>query len=228
MIMHRRRFLTSTAGAAAALPFLGLVAEAKSASRAYVAYRGSSNVGRQQLDIARSGDTVTVNISTRLRVKLLGVTVYRYDLDSSEVWEGGVLQRIAAKGSDNGKPHFANATRTGAGLQIEGSRFNGVVGGNPASTSAFLPEIVTRSTWISTLTGKPINVASSKRGQATLNLPGGAIACTHYHCGGELKLPLDVYFTPSGELAAYMFDAKGERARVIAQSLEPGMRPLWG
>lgn len=228
MNIHRRQFLASSAGAAACVPFMGLVAEAKAASRAYVAYRGSSKVGRQQLDITRSGDTVSVSIATRLKVKLLGITVYRYDLDSREIWEGGVLQSISAKGSDNGKAHFAKAARTSAGLQIEGSKFNGVVGGNPASTSAFLPEIVTRPTWVSTLTGKPIKVASAKRGQATLNLPGGAVACTHYHCGGELKLPLDVYFTPSGELAAYMFDAKGERARVIAQSIEPAMRPLWG
>jgi len=101
------------------------------------------------------------------------------------------------------------------------------VKGNIASTSFFTTSLLDRSTWVSTQGGKPIKVKITKKGRATLGLSNGNVPCTHYHFGGELKIPIDAYFDKNGDLAGYMFDARGERARVMATSVTPVLNSIW-
>lgn len=209
------------------MPFAGLAASSGTATRKFTASRGSSSAGSQQITLTRSGDIVTVDLQTRLKVRLLGIPVFRYSLNSREIWEGGVLQRISGKTDDNGKDAFVEAKRTGAGLDVKGSDFTGVVKGNIASTSFFTTSLLDRNIWVSTQGGKPIDVKVTRKGKATLDVANGPIVCTHYHFGGKLKIPIDAYFDEQGDLAGYMFNAKGERARVIAQSTSPDLNSIW-
>lgn len=227
MKISRRTVLGGTASSALLLPFSAFSAQNGTATREFKASRGSSNAGSQKITLTRNGDIVTVDLQTRLKVRLLGIPVYRYSLNSREIWEGGVLQRISGKTDDNGKNEFVEANRTAAGLEVKGSGFTGVVTGNLASTSFFTTSLLDRKTWVSTQGGKPINVAITKKGRATLALPDGNVACTHYHFGGELNIPIDAYFDGNGDLAGYMFDAKGERARVLAKSRNPDLNSIW-
>jgi|GEM_PF-6520256 len=213
--------------AALAHPLSALGAQNGSVTREFKASRGTSNAGGQKITLTRSGDIVTIDLETRLKVRLLGIPVYRYSLNSRETWEGGTLQTISGKTDDNGDRHFVEARRTNAGLEVNGSDFSGVVPGNIASTSFFTTSLLNRKTWVSTQGGKPIDVAVSKRGKATLELPGGKVECTHYFIGGELKIPIDAYFDAKGDLAGYMFDAQGARARVLATSMSPDLNSIW-
>lgn len=225
--MNRREFIATTS-AGAIVPFLSLPAGAASVSRRYRAYLGSSNAGTQTISVARQGGGISVTNRTELVAKLLGIPVYRYTLNSTEIWKDGVIQSISARGKDNGTSHFVNAQRVSGGLQVEGSKFKGLVAGNPTSSSFFISDLVGRKTWISTQTGRPIKVAVTKRGKTTFQLKTGTVPCSHYHFAGELKLPVDAYFAENGDLLGYMFDIKGKRARIIAETADPAFRPVWG
>ena len=227
MNLSRRTLLGGVAGTALIMPFGAFSATNGSVTREFSVSRGTSNAGRQKITLTRKGDLVTVDLETRLKVSLLGIPVFRYSLNSSEVWEGGILQSISGKTDDNGKSDFVEARRTGAGLEVKGSDYSGVVKGNIASTSFFTTSLLDRSTWVSTQGGKPIAVKVTKKGRATLGLPGGNVPCTHYHFGGKLKIPIDAYFDDKGDLAGYMFDARGERARVLANSMTPDLKSIW-
>ena len=227
MTLSRRILLGGAASSALIVPFSAFAAQNGSATREFSASRGSSKAGSQKITLTRSGDIVTIDLQTRLKVRLLGIPVYRYNLNSRETWEGGVLQRISGKTDDNGKNAYVEARRTGAGLEVNGSDYKGVVKGNVASTSFFTTSLLDRKVWVSTQGGKPIKVAVAKKGRATLGLPTGNVACTHYYFGGELKIPIDAYFDGNGGLAGYMFDAKGERARVLATSMTPDLNSIW-
>lgn len=227
MKTSRRDFIVG-ATAAVSLPFMTLPAHAASATRRYRAFLGSSKAGSQVLSVTRNGNAVTVGNQTNLVAKLLGIPVYRYELTSTEVWSGGALQSISSVGKDNGKKHFVQAKRSSGGLQIEGSRFSGVVAGKATSSTFFVSDMLGRRTWVSTQTGKPITVNAAKRGKTTIQLPSGKVACTHYHFSGGLKYPVDAYFAENGDLLGYMFEVKGQRARIIADSAEPAFKPIWG
>lgn len=224
-MMDRRTLL---AGGSAALMLAGGPAEAAAATRTFKAYLGSSRAGSQTISVERSGRDVVVTNRTDLVAKLLGIPVYRYTLNSREVWRNGVLQAITATGSDNGKANFVNAVRDGGGLRIQGSKFTGRVDGNPGSTSFFIADLLQHRTWISTQTGKPIRVAVANRGTTSFALSGGAVPCTQYHVGGQLKVPVDAYYATNGDLLGYTFQIKGQRARVVSTSAQPEFRPLWG
>ncbi len=216
------------AAAGISLGFMTLPANAATATRKFRAYLGSSRAGTQVITVAREAGGVSVTNKTDLVAKILGIPVYRYKLQSREVWSGGVIQSISSTGTDNGRKHFVNAKRGSGGLVVEGSKFNGVVSGNPTSSSFFISDLLNRKTWVSTQTGKPINVAVSKRGKTTFALPSGNVPCTHYRFAGELKIPVDAYFADNGDLLGYMFEIKGQRARIISDSLNPAFKPIWG
>lgn len=227
MTLTRRTLIGGALSAPFVMPITAFGATNGSATREFAASRGSSDAGRQKITLSRSGDVVTIDLETRLRVKLLGIPVFRYSLNSREIWEGGVLQRISGKTDDNGKAAYVEAQRTGAGLDVKGSDYKGVVKGNVASTSFFTTSLLDRNVWVSTQGGKPIKVKVAKKGRATLGLPSGNVPCTHYFFGGELNIPIDAYFDNSGGLAGYMFDARGERARVLAKSMQPDLHAIW-
>ena len=227
MNLNRREVLTGAASASLIMPFGAAFAANSSVSREFQATRGSSKVGSQKISLKRSGDVVSVSLRTRLNVKILGISLYRYELDSTETWEGGVLQSISGKTNDNGKKEFVEARRVSGGLDVKGSGHTGLVKGNVTSTSFFTTSLLDRSTWVSTQGGKPIKVKITKKGKATLPLAGGNVVCTHYHFGGGLNIPLDAYYDGNGDLAGYMFDAKGERARVLSASGSPTLSSVW-
>lgn len=218
--------MATTAGATLCAPSLSLAA-ATSATRSFKATRGASSVGAQQITLARSGDVVTIDLKTRLKVKILGITLYRYSLNSREVWEGGQVMRISGKTDDNGKADFVEAERVAGGLNVQGSGYSGIVTGKIATTSFFTTDLIERPVWVSTQNGKPKNVRVAKRGPASLRLPSGDVSCNHYFLGGDLNIPIDAYFDGRGDLVGYMFDAKGERAKIIAQSNSPDLRSIW-
>ncbi len=226
MTLSRRTLLAGAAGTALNVPFSAFAANG-TATRKFSAARGSSDAGHQKISLTRSGDVVTIDLETRLKVRLLGIPVFRYSLNSREVWEGGVLQSISGKTDDNGTPEFVEARRVASGLEVNGSDFKGVVKGNIASTSFFTTSLLDRTTWVSTQGGLPIDVKVTKKGRATLGLPEGNVVCTHYHLGGKLKIPIDAYFDGNGDLAGYTFDAKGEQARVLATSTTPVLNSIW-
>jgi len=92
MNLTRRTLLAGAAGTALNVPFPAFGANG-TASRKFSASRGASDAGHQKITLSRSGDVITIDLETRLKVRLLGIPVYRYSLNSREVWEGGVLQR---------------------------------------------------------------------------------------------------------------------------------------
>lgn len=225
--MDRRLFLAGAVSSAAILSGTPSFSANGTVSREFSATRGSFNVGRQKITLNRQGDVVTIDLQTRLQAKILGISIYKYSLDSREIWEGGVLQSISGNTTENKKKDFVKAQRSGSALRVNGSGFSGDVKGNVTTSSFFTTDLLNRNTWVSTQNGKPLKVAVSKRGRATLPLSSGNIACTHYHFAGQLKIPVDAYFDQNGDLAGYMFDAKGERARVLATSTNQKLRSVW-
>ena len=226
MTLNRRDLIL---GAGSALALTGLSAApaaAATAERVFKAYRGRKHVGGQILTVTRSGTKTSVRLQTELQDRFL-VWSIRYKLDSTEIWKNGVLQSIKSSTVENDTRDYVNARRTGAGLEIDGSRFSGVVGGNPASSSFFVPEIAMRTTWISTQSGKPFQVGARPAGKTRFETGSGAVTCTKYECAGQLKIPVDAYFTEDAELAGYVAHIKSLKVRSIAQSMDQKLAPLW-
>jgi hypothetical protein len=227
MVTNRRNLLIGAASALAATSFGAAPALAGNITREFQAFRGRTNFGGQVIKLSEQGSSVVVDLHSRLKGRII-VFSLDYELRSQEVWKDGVLQSITGNTTENGKKSFVKAQRVAEGLQVESSKFNGVVTGEIASSSFFLSELALRDRWISTQSGRVLSIETTKRGDTTFETPGGVIPVSHYYCGGDLKLPVDAYFDGDGELVGYEFDAVGARARIVAKSTTQKFRSLWG
>ena len=59
--------------------------------------RNQTPVGFHRITFTRRDDQLVVNAEFHLEITFLGVTVYRYDYRSEEIWRNGCLQWVEAK-----------------------------------------------------------------------------------------------------------------------------------
>jgi hypothetical protein len=95
-------------------------AQAEADGYAFAILRGDSPIGTQRLAFARTGDTLTVDITTDIAVKVAFVTVYRYSQVTQQVWKGGRLESLDVRTDDNGKTRRVQARATPAGIEVDG------------------------------------------------------------------------------------------------------------
>jgi len=225
-MLHRREFLTRTASAVTVAAFGASPASAATATRNFNAYIGGGKVGEQTLSIEQSGANLIVRVDTDVSVNML-VASHKLRQSCVEVWRNGEVQSIKSNSIENGKKLRTDATRTANGLKIEGAKYSGTRKGNVATTTFFMPELVTRNVWISTQPGKPIKVKTSRGGTESFRTDAGTFNCQKFKCRGNLKAPIDVYYTSDGELAGYVARRFGLSLRTVATSLSPKFSTLW-
>lgn len=224
-ITRRQTILGSTAAiAVAALP--SVPAQAATIMRRYDAYRGRKRFGQQAISLKEDGSSLIVDLHTRLKGRVL-VFNFDYEVRSQEVWRDGVLQNLRATAREGDKKFFVNATRSSAGLDVKSSKFNGIATGELTTSSIFMADLAKRPRWLSTQSGRVFDVKANSKGKAFVETPQGRVECTHYYCAGNMKVPLDAYYSQTGELVSYEFDAVGARARVVAQTVDPAFHTLW-
>ena len=83
--------------------------------------RNGSPIGEHHLYFSQNGDDLTVAITVRLLVTLAGIPLFRYDVDATERWSGGVFESLDSKVNDNGEPLEVHARRCAAGYAVQGT-----------------------------------------------------------------------------------------------------------
>ncbi len=223
MRLSRRKCMVG--GATLALLGAGQ-ARAAAGSRRLALYRADKEIGAKSVSVRRDGDRVDVETRIDIKVKILGVTAYRYELSSREVWRRGALERLRAETDDNGTRHFANADREGGRLVVAGSVYSGPVDGLPATTSYWSPAFLERPVWISTQDGRLLDVRATNLGRASFATASGATPATRWRISGDLT-DLFLYYDNAGEWVGTEFPARGETARFVMTARGPALTPLW-
>jgi hypothetical protein len=212
--------------AAATLAVLPVSTLAATGTRRLELYRGSSRIGEKQVSVRRDGASVTVSTDIAIAVRVLGLTAYRYTLESREVWQDGRLVSLEGRTNDDGAAHFVRAEGSGEGIAVEGSEYRGTVAGNPATTSYWSAAFLERPVWISTQDGRPWQVRAQRVGTEAFPTASGSVQATRWRIGGGLAL--DLFYDGAGEWVGTEFDARGETARFVLASRGAALRPLWG
>lgn len=76
--------------------------ESSTKTNEYVVYRNNKKIGQHSITFEDRNGTLVVTAETRMRVKFLFITAYRYHYFSQETWQDGVLQSINTLVNDNG------------------------------------------------------------------------------------------------------------------------------
>lgn len=121
--------------------------------------RDGTPIGHHRVIVRRDGARSEVEVDIELRVKAAGfLTLYRYLHQSREIWEGDRLVSLRSTTDNDGRQEYLNAQAGADGLQVDGSRYRGVLPADAMPTSYWRPDFVRRATIMDSQNGRPLDL----------------------------------------------------------------------
>ena len=225
MFPDRRQFLALTGASLTIASLPASPALAASATRLFTVFLGRKHVGNSSVRLSRSGSRVDAEIEVSLHLSILGIINFDYQLSNRESWRDGVLQEMRSRTNNNGPIEYANANRTGRGLEMEGTGYQGIVEGNPATTSYFTSDFLERRTWINTQNGKVFTPSIGRVGAANFATGEGNTPCTRYAIRNGVES--DLYYDSNFEWMGSSFSVAGRTARIAMSSRGGSLNRIW-
>lgn len=205
-----RRGVLAGAGALAVSPALGNGGQ--TAHRVFSVWRKGSDIGRHRLDARLTDQGFEIEIEIDIAVKLLGFTAYSYRLSNREVWRGRRIVSVDSQCNDDGEKARCIITRASEALEVDGSGYSGSEPLSAVTTSYFAPAFLDRRPWISTQSGKPLDVSIEKTGEGKWTVSGDLDTVLRYR---------------DGEWTGSIFTTKGERISYQTLESSGAIAPLW-
>lgn len=221
MLLSRRSTLI---GLGASLSAPSILRAAESGGRRFVILRDGDDIGFQSNKVTRRGDVIVHECQARLKIKVLGITAYRYELDFVEEWRNGDLMSMTSRCNDDGDDDFVEIRRASDALEINGSGYQGPCPLGVATSSYWSYDFLQRPVWISTQTGALLNMTAARAGAAEIPGPTGPIAAERWTLTGDYEANV---FYKDRDWVSISFDAGGEEAIYVPDSDTGQFMPVW-
>lgn len=221
MLFSRRSALIGL-GATVCAPSILRAADA--GGRRFTILRDGDDIGYQTNKVTRRGDVIVHECQARLKIKVLGITAYRYELDFVEEWQGGDLKMLMSKCYDDGDDDFVEVKRGGGRLEVEGSAYQGPCPLGVATTSYWSHDFLKRPVWISTQSGALLNMSATSAGAVDIAGAGGRISAERWALSGGYDANV---FYKDRDWVGISFDAGGEEAIYVPDSANAQFMPVW-
>ena len=179
-MLSRRQFTrvvaTGLAGAVSpALPAVAaaLTTAARPSNVRFTIMRGRSKIGVHTVTFRDRPDGLAVHTVIDLAVKLVFITVFRYQHECEDVWASGQLRSLRSRTNEDGKRYTVEATAEPGGIRVVGPGGPLVVGSRLlTSNSLWHPLLVDQQRLIDAQYGGQIGLVVHRRGTESLVLPG--------------------------------------------------------
>jgi hypothetical protein len=156
-------------------------------SRTLIVTRDGKEIGAETISIEHQAERLIVNLAIHLQVKMLGVTVYRFDQDSTESWSAGTFQELSSRTSDNGSQHRVQVSRQASALQMQADRkLTSLDLGSVPGSQWFEPRFQS-ATLIHNVDGHLQHVTVRKLGTEQIQAGKAWIEARHYRFSGDLS-----------------------------------------
>jgi len=205
---------TLLAGGAALIASPGFAASG-SASRVFSVWRDGSDIGRHRLEARLTPDGFQIDIDVDIAVKLFGFTAYRYTLTNREVWRGQRIVSVSSRANDDGDKGSVEIRRTDSALEIDASGYSGSEPLEAVTTSYYAPAFLERRPWISTQSGKPLEIEARRKSAGRWSVTGDVNVRLSYEDGEWVGSE----FTTEGERITYQtLESTGDIAALWQQA----------
>ncbi len=133
---------------------------------------------------------LTVRVVIDIAVKLGPIPLYRYNNESTEIWDGDILSSFTSKTNDNGVHTKVMAHRDGGTLWVETIKEKYAAPEGAIVTTYWNPRTLT-APLIDNIDGKLLHAKIAQLGPETIAAANGDhIAATHYAASGDLSVHL--------------------------------------
>jgi hypothetical protein len=208
--MKRREFLLSAAAFALPVPPGNEIA--------FKVLRNGTPIGEHHLNFTQSGDDLSVDINVALLVTFASIPVFRYSLQATEKWSGGVFQSLESVINTNGTQLEVQAHKTAAGYDV--------LGINHSNPSSSYPEYTAPANTMpltywnkAMLNGTILNIQTAHSYPAIVSSPGwnklptangGTIVAQRFDVTG--KLHLSVWYDQNNAWSGLEFHVNGDES----------------
>lgn len=166
-----------------------------------------NKIGTHSLTFLRSGKDMTVDVSVKIKVKLLFITVHSLVSDRKETWRGGRLVGYTAHTRENKDLIDVSARADGTKFVVEGPDGKAEADGPVFPTNPWNPDIVKAGLMMDTKTGKLLKVSVVAAGEEAVEVAGKAVQTRKYVVSGDLAR--DLWFDTDGNLIRFRFVRDG-------------------
>jgi uncharacterized protein DUF6134 len=157
----------------------------------YQVRRNGDSIGTHRVVFARQGVRHRITHEIRIRVTVLRLEAYRWEMNSQEVWEGDRLLGLSASTDRNGDPLTVFARLAGTTIRVRG----------PAGQRSVPPDAVPsapqhdvfarpRPWMIEAEDGRVIRVRVSAAESVRIRVGGTEVPCRRYRVSGGLEATL--------------------------------------
>ncbi|MDF1721012.1 MAG: DUF6134 family protein [Minwuia sp.] len=171
-------------------------------------WRKGNQIGTHVVQFRRDGDQLDVQIDFQVRVRILGITAYRFEYGSSATWDGSTLTSIDAAVNDDGTEGGVNARRYGEEIVVDGTRGLRRVEGVLFPSNHWHPGVIGQTRVLNTLTGGVGGVSMDLVGQEMVDTAHGEVRADRYLFSGDLH-DVDVWYDSDGRWVKLRFLTKG-------------------
>ena len=208
--MRRRSFLSGAAAglAVAALP-PGLALAQLFPPPGEITYRvlrEGERIGSHRMAFLRDGTDFIARTDIDVRVRVLGLTAFRYRLKAEETWRDGWLVGLRSRTNDDGDRYELEGERSEGALRLRVNGRRMSVSGYVLTSSLWHRDTPREQALLDIAKGRVRLIKGVLEGEEQVPVEGGKVTAKHYSITGELRR--DVWYDDRFRLVRVEFPAK--------------------
>lgn len=170
---------------------------------AYDILRDGEKVGDHEITFSRRGETLIAETSASIEVPFLFLTGYRFDYQSTSIWEGDLLTSLTARTDDDGELSEVSITRDEQEMSITGPTGTLELDRPLLPTEHWSQSFVQDPQVLNTITGHVNNITTTAIGSAFVPAANGIIRTNRYRLDGDIRL--ETWYDPAGRWLGMRF-----------------------
>ncbi|MFO1058300.1 MAG: DUF6134 family protein [Dongiaceae bacterium] len=176
----------------------------------YVIKRDGDQIGTHQMQFRRDGDRFEVLTRIEVAVKVLGITAFRFENQSTEEWVDGRLASFVSRSNDDGKMHDVLVRPQGDdALWVTENGVRKLFPNVSLIGTLWNPATASQTRLIDPVDGKLRQVAITDHGNETITVRGEPVTARHITIVGK-TWHREVWYGPDGSILHFEFTAKDD------------------
>jgi len=167
----------------------------------YNLYRNDKLIGKHIYTFTRNNEDLTVSSQINFEIKKLGVLLYHYHAEGTEIYKNDDLIKFTSKTNQNKKEKYVNIKLQGDKYIIDGSSYKGDVSSDFIIGTWWNHEIVKARAQISAVSGRIIEQKVTFIGKEKIKINDKEITTLHFNFSStdkklskDKKLNTDVWY----------------------------------
>ena len=164
-------------------------------------YRNNKHIGKHIFSFKRSNGQLAVESTINFEIKKLGIVLYKYHVNGTEIFQDGELIKFNSKTDQNGKKKYVNIDLVDEKYKIDGSSFKGKVPKEYLLGTWWNHSIVKAPAQISAVSGRIIKQEVTFLGKEIIKINNKEYQTLHFNFSStdkklkkDKKLNTDVWY----------------------------------